>query len=77
MTRRDPRLASARRVVARLTERERQHLQVCGTCHFAGLDVYKRCAAGWQLAKELSRAKYAAADRDIESAGGTNQEVLF
>lgn len=77
MAQRNYRLAGARRVVRRLQERERTHLQTCGTCHFAGADVYKRCPDGWQLAKELSRAKYAAADYETQDNPSMNMDPLF
>lgn len=74
---RDYKLAGARKVVAMYAERERKHLAICGECHSAGLDVYKRCADGWQIAKELTRAKYAAADIEETRAAQPGTEPLF
>lgn len=77
MSARDSRLAGARAVVRRITERERKHLQLCAQCHLAGADVYKRCGDGWQLSKELARAKYAAGEAETRASRPAGQGELW
>lgn len=69
--------SAAKAVVKRLAKRESDHLKVCGKCHQAGVNVYDRCEDGWQLAREVSRAKYAAADFSQPGRSDGTQKGLW